>query len=204
MSPSYRCPAHTKRVITRLPPQNEGVNVWDPDGGYAFTLEWPRGVRLQPGAVRRAAGLLVFAAFLSGWVIDAGALHPCPHHAPAGAAVAWEEGSPGDHGSGVDPAAKADHESRPDYAADTHHPAHPDHPTPPAPAPHPDHSGHEGPCTCRSDCTGAAPIRAADPPAVEKLPERIVLRTGHKPTTLRSSRALLPHVLPWATPPPRF
>jgi len=144
------------------------------------------------GRLRRAAGLLVFVVFLSGWAIDVGALHPCPHHAPPGATAAGEEAYEGEHRVAADHSHHADH-ATPD-----------DHTPPAAPSPHPDHSGHEGPCTCRADCTGAAPIRAADPPAVERLPERIALRTVQGATILVPTRALLPHVLPWATAPPRF
>lgn len=125
------------------------------------------------GSLRRVVGLVVFLSFMAGWAVDAGGLHHCPHHD-----LAHDPGH--DHGeSHADMGSHAE-------ASDSVPPAE-----------------HEGPCTCRTDCTGATPIRASTPPSVERLPEALAAASSDPVQALLPSRILLPHVLPWSTAPPR-
>ncbi|TVP58246.1 MAG: hypothetical protein EA351_04360 [Gemmatimonadales bacterium] len=69
---------------------------------------------------------------------------------------------------------------------------------------HSGHDHHDGPCTCRTDCTGATAIRTAASPGIDRAPptDPSNLRIDAAPALL-PVRALLPHVLPWPTAPPR-
>ena len=155
---------------------------------------------------RQVFGTLAFVAFLGGWVVDVGGFHGCPHHDLSDAAEA--------HGQGAAPFQSRDaapQHGNPGHGAhgqgDHGHggqhvlvaPVHGE----PSDSGEPSHSHHDGPCTCRADCTGAAPVRAAMAPTVERAPQAVPIRSVEAAPLLLPARFHLPHLLPWPTAPPR-
>jgi hypothetical protein len=161
---------------------------------------WPLSppFRLAPRRVpgprlrRRVFGLLALVAFLGGWVVDVGGFHGCPHH---DLGVEAEAHGHADHIHGDHTHGGHGHEGH-SSVAHLH-----GEPLPPSA---PSHSHHDGPCTCRSDCTGAAPVRATMAPTVERAPPAAPVRSLEAAPLLLPARFHLSHVLPWPTAPPRI
>ncbi len=134
---------------------------------------------------RKLGALAAVVAFVSGWAVDVGGFYDCPHHDLAFLAGAHHHHPNDDHRHDHGPddvSSLTDAESSP-------------------PASHSEH--HDGPCTCRTDCTGANPVRAAAPTSVERIPAHTPIRIWAARRTLAPAHIHLPHLLPWPTAPPR-
>jgi hypothetical protein len=166
----------------------------------------PPSLRLVLGRVsrtrrkRRAVGVLALLVFLGGWGVDAGGFHTCPHHEPNGVAEAH-----GPIGAALLAKDTAPDPGEPEPGLHVHgdsansghfHDEHSDSEVP-------SHSEHDGPCTCRGDCNGAAPVRPATAPNVERTPPALPVRSVGAAPLILPARFHLPHILPWPTAPPR-
>ena len=182
-------------------------NPWPFSPSFRLALRRVPGTRCR----RRVFGTLALVAFLGGWVVDVGGFHGCPHHDLASAAEVHGQGAAGHgiHGHGAHEHGAHEH-GEPGHGEPIHgdhgHEGHASiaHVHGGASAPSaPSHSHHDGPCTCRSDCTGAAPVRAAMAPTVERAPTAVPVQLVEAAPLLLPARFHLPHVLPWPTAPPR-
>lgn len=148
-----------------------------------FTLLLRRaGSRSRFGPGYRAVGLGLLVVFLAGWVVEAGALQDCSHHALPGDGDHPAEHLHVSHAHPDDPGAHG-------YAGDPRSDPHGE-----------DH----GPCTCRTDCTTSTAVRQAVPEGAQPgIPARSATRVSAAAEVRIPDHTLLPYVLPWSTAPPR-
>lgn len=160
--------------------------------------------------IRRLGALAALVAFASGWAVDVGGLHDCPHHDLAPPAGAHS------HHQADDQHLADDHHQKDDHPPHGDHDPHHDHPSShhsdsapsltvaesSTPASHHDH--HDGPCTCRTDCTGASPMGTGVSTSVERVPAQTPMRTWVPQRAPTPAHIHVPHLLPWPTAPPRI
>lgn len=166
-----------------------------PFSSFRFVTRRVHGIRCR----RQVFGTLALAAFLGGWVVDVGGFHGCPHHDLSDTVEAHGHPEHGAHGlgeHGLGEHGLGEH-GQAGHASASH--AHGE----PSDSDEPSHSHHHGPCTCRADCTGAAPVRAATAPTVGRAPQAVPVRRVEAAPLLLPARFHLPHILPWPTAPPR-